>query len=62
MSAHTGSEAGSSGGRPVKPGHLPITEMFSDRAGAGSPFGEDLTFPLPSDQIVYHLPAEHDAH
>jgi hypothetical protein len=36
--------------------------MFSDRAGAGSPFGEELTFPLPTDQIVYHLPAEHDAH
>jgi hypothetical protein len=60
MSAHTGPEAVE--GRPVKPGHLPISELLSDRAGAGSPFGEDLTFPLSTDQIVYHLPAEHDAH
>ena len=58
MSAHTGPEAVE--GRPVKPGHLPISEMFSDRAGAGSPFGEELTFPLPTEQIVYHLPSEHD--
>jgi len=45
-------------GHPVKPGHLPISEIFSDRAGAGSPFGEDLTFPLPVDAIVYRLPAQ----
>ncbi len=45
-------------GPTVKPGHLPISEMLSDRAGAGSPFGEDITFPLPMDRIVYELPSE----
>ncbi|HEY3501226.1 MAG TPA: hypothetical protein VGN37_00410 [Actinocatenispora sp.] len=52
---------GDQGGAPVKPGHLPVSEMFSDRAGAGSPFGEELTFPLPADRIVYRLPSEHDS-
>lgn len=48
------------GGHSVKPGHMPITEMLSDRPGAGSPFGEDLTFPLPTEQIVYRLPSDAD--
>jgi hypothetical protein len=26
------------------------------RAGAGSPFGDDQTFPLPPDQIDYQHP------
>ncbi len=42
--------------RPVKPGRLPVSEATFDRAGAASPFGDDITFPLPADQLDYeHL-------
>ncbi|MGA8115067.1 MAG: hypothetical protein WCA46_15485 [Actinocatenispora sp.] len=47
-------------GHVVKPGHLPVSEMLFDRPGAASPFGEDITFPLPVDQIVYQLPDGND--
>jgi succinate dehydrogenase / fumarate reductase iron-sulfur subunit len=40
----------------VKPGRLPVTEATSDRAGAGSPFGDDITFPLPPGQLAYEHP------
>jgi len=33
--------------KPVKEGYLPITELTSPMAAAGSPFGDDLKFPLP---------------
>ena len=42
--------------RPPKAGRLPISEATSDRAGAGSPFGDDLTFPLPPHQLSYEHP------
>lgn len=51
--------SGDTNGRPVKPGHLPVSEILYDRAGAASPFGDELTFPLPVDQIVYEVPSEH---
>jgi succinate dehydrogenase / fumarate reductase iron-sulfur subunit len=35
-------------------GRLPLTEMTLDRAGASSPFGDDLTFPLPAEDLNYH--------
>ena len=41
----------------VKPGRLPISEATSDRAGAGSPFGDDITFPLPPEQLSYEHPS-----
>lgn len=40
----------------VKPGRLPVSEATSDRAGAGSPFGDDITFPLPPHQLTYEHP------
>ena len=43
--------------RPIKPGRLPISEATSDRAGAGSPFGDDITFPLPPEQLAYEHPS-----
>lgn len=52
-------QPGDANGHVVKPGHLPVSEMFYDRAGAASPFGDELSFPLPVDQIVYEVPAEH---
>ncbi|MGH3738882.1 MAG: hypothetical protein ACRDT6_25275 [Micromonosporaceae bacterium] len=37
----------------VKDGHLPVSEFLFDRSGAGSPYGEDLEFPLPVDSLAY---------
>lgn len=42
--------------KPPKPGRLPVTEATSDRAGAGSPFGDDVTFPVPPAQLAYEHP------
>ncbi len=42
--------------RPPKPGRLPVTEATSDRPGAGSPFGDDVVFPLPVQQLSYEHP------
>ena len=40
----------------VKEGHLVVSELFSDRAAAPSPFGDDVTFPLPVEHLSYkHL-------
>jgi succinate dehydrogenase / fumarate reductase iron-sulfur subunit len=46
---------------PVAPavgvdGKLPLNEVLFDRAGAGSPFGDDLTFPVPPEELTYHHP------
>jgi succinate dehydrogenase / fumarate reductase iron-sulfur subunit len=41
----------------VKPGRLPVSEATSDRAGAGSPFGDDITFPLPPEHLSYEHPS-----
>jgi len=40
----------------VKPGRLPISEFAIDRAGAASPFGDDITFPVPADRLTYEHP------
>lgn len=40
----------------VKPGRLPVSEFAFDRAGAGSPFGDDLVFPMPTEQLTYRHP------
>ena len=42
--------------KTVKAGRLPVSEATSDRAGAGSPFGDDITFPLPPHQLSYQHP------
>ncbi len=42
--------------KPPKPGRLPVTEATSDRAGAGSPFGDDITFPVPPERLRYEHP------
>jgi succinate dehydrogenase / fumarate reductase, iron-sulfur subunit len=39
-------------------GKLPLTELTFDRAGAGSPFGDDVEFPLRSDDLNYHHPGD----
>jgi succinate dehydrogenase / fumarate reductase iron-sulfur subunit len=52
--------------RPVVPsrayvvpeGRLPISEFATDRAGAPSPFGDDLKLPLPIERLTYTHPSE----
>jgi succinate dehydrogenase / fumarate reductase iron-sulfur subunit len=38
-------------------GRMPVTESTYDRAGAASPFGEDVTFPLPTTDLNYQHPS-----
>ncbi len=45
-------------GYTAKPGRLPVTEFAFNRAGAASPFGDDLRFPLPLDRLTYTHPSE----
>lgn len=40
----------------VAEGRLPLTEFLFDRAGAASPFGDDMRFPLPVSQLSYVHP------
>lgn len=37
-------------------GKLPLSETLIDRAGAASPFGDDVTFPVPAEQLRYYHP------
>jgi hypothetical protein len=48
---------GKSRAKVVKPGRLPVSEFAADRAGASSPFGDDVTFPMPVDFLNYEHPA-----
>jgi succinate dehydrogenase / fumarate reductase iron-sulfur subunit len=42
----------------VKEGRLPVTEFAFDRAGAASPFGDDVRLPLPVERLTYTHPTE----
>ncbi len=45
------------GRNPVaKDGHLPVNELLGENQGACSPFGDDVTFPLPVDELAYTHP------
>lgn len=44
----------------VPDGHLPVTEFAAERPGPLSPFGEDVEFPLPPDELAYVHPSEAD--
>jgi succinate dehydrogenase / fumarate reductase iron-sulfur subunit len=59
----SGTEPGASAKRPkksrakvVKPGRLPVSELAFDRPGAGSPFGDDIEFPVPVERLTYEHP------
>ncbi|MEV4757696.1 succinate dehydrogenase/fumarate reductase iron-sulfur subunit [Micromonospora sp. NPDC049559] len=41
-------------------GRLPISEFTADRPAAPSPFGDDVTFPLPADNLNYAHPEQKD--
>ncbi len=43
-------------GHVVKTGHLPVSEFLYDKPGAGSPYGDELEFPLPADRLPYRHP------
>ena len=43
--------------RPIREGYLPLTEATLDRAGACSPFGDELTLPLPVSKLTYVHPS-----
>ncbi|HEX6075104.1 MAG TPA: hypothetical protein VFZ32_07560 [Micromonosporaceae bacterium] len=43
-------------GHVVKAGHLPVSEFLFDKAGAGSPYGDEVEFPLPTDKLPYRHP------
>jgi succinate dehydrogenase / fumarate reductase, iron-sulfur subunit len=46
-------------GPPVdERGRLPISEFTFDRPAASSPFGDDVTFPLPADTLNYAHPEQ----
>jgi hypothetical protein len=58
-SAASGSQAARGGrAKAVKDGHLPVNELLSDRPASSSPFGDDITFPLPVSSLVYLHPTE----
>jgi succinate dehydrogenase / fumarate reductase, iron-sulfur subunit len=37
-------------------GRLPVSEVAMDRSGAASPYGDDVTFPLPPEDLSYRHP------
>ncbi len=44
--------------RTVPLGSLGVTEILFDRAGAASPFGDDIRFPMPVSELSYVHPTE----
>jgi succinate dehydrogenase / fumarate reductase iron-sulfur subunit len=45
---------------PVREGHLPVSELVAEVQGGLSPFGEDVEFPLPAEQVAYRHPSAED--
>jgi succinate dehydrogenase / fumarate reductase, iron-sulfur subunit len=41
-------------------GRMAVSEVLFDRAGAASPFGDNLTFPLPPESVAYQHPSTDD--
>jgi succinate dehydrogenase / fumarate reductase iron-sulfur subunit len=44
----------------VPDGRLPVSEFAAEVQGGLSPFGEDVQFPLPAEQILYRHPSPDD--
>lgn len=44
----------------VPEGHLPVSEFAAEVQGGLSPFGEDVEFPLPADEVAYRHPSAED--
>ena len=45
-----------SGPQVLHVGDFHVSELAADMAGSLSPYGPDVEFPLPLDQIRYHHP------
>ncbi len=43
-------------------GKMAVSEIAFDRPGAASPFGESVTFPLPTTDLTYQHPADDEKH
>lgn len=56
QSKHSEPEKAKSRSKVVKAGRLPVSEFAFDRAGAASPFGDDITFPIPPERLTYEHP------
>ncbi|MDT4988128.1 MAG: succinate dehydrogenase / fumarate reductase, iron-sulfur subunit [Micromonosporaceae bacterium] len=41
-------------------GKLPVTELTAENAGAQSPFGDDIEFPMAVEDITYQHPTRDD--
>ncbi|HTZ45524.1 MAG TPA: hypothetical protein VMB79_16820 [Jatrophihabitans sp.] len=37
-------------------GEHPVNELLSNKAGSQSPFGDDVSFPLPVESLFYQHP------
>jgi hypothetical protein len=61
MAAGTVSPRGSqpSNWDELYPDH-PVNELLSQKPGAQSPFGDDITFPLPVEELFYRHPTRAD--
>lgn len=46
--------------RPALMDDFVVSELAADSAGAMSPFGQDVEFPLPLDRISYRHPRPED--
>jgi hypothetical protein len=57
---HTRTGEPKSRSKVVKPGRMPVSEVAFDRAGAGSPFGDDIEFPVPVEHLTYEHPEPTD--
>jgi succinate dehydrogenase iron-sulfur subunit len=44
----------------VPDGRLPVSEFAAEVQGGLSPFGEDVQFPLPTEEISYRHPSPQD--
>jgi hypothetical protein len=44
----------------VPDGRLPVSEFAAEVQGGLSPFGEDMQFPLPTEEILYRHPGPED--
>jgi hypothetical protein len=44
----------------VPEGRLPISEFAAEVQGGLSPFGEDVVFPLPTEELRYRHPTAED--
>jgi succinate dehydrogenase / fumarate reductase iron-sulfur subunit len=60
LSAVGGQPSASAPAGQAGAGKLPVTEFTFDRAGGGSPFGDEKEFPLPADDIDYEHPEKKD--